>query len=129
MPTSLGLGAKIFLWALFHPLPCALFSHKQPYSFPWVISHPFSIFYDDCIDKDKDIPFYDSFGLVLEWIGKGFGDTTLHDFVPPSLLHELDFMTCYGMMYIMNHGFFVLELSLFWFMMEKKGAYFDTMLE
>jgi hypothetical protein len=84
---------------------------------------------DSFVAKDEDLPSFNYVGLVLGWIGQGCGDASLHDFVPPSLLHELDFMTCYGMMYIMNHGFFVLELSLFWFMMEKKGAYFDTMLE
>jgi hypothetical protein len=59
---------------------------------------------------------------------QGCGDASLHDFVPPSRLHELDFMTSYGMMYVPTHDLFVLDLSLFWFMMKHKGRYFDTML-
>jgi hypothetical protein len=69
----------------------------------------------------------DSFGLVLGWIGQGCGDTSLHDFVPPSHLHELDFMISYGIVYV-QLMIFVLDLSLFWFMMKHRGRCFDTML-
>jgi hypothetical protein len=68
---------------------------------------------DGFVAEDEDLPCSDSFGLVLGWIGKGCGDASLHDFVPPSRLHELDFMTSYGMVYVPTHDLFVLDLSLF----------------
>jgi hypothetical protein len=73
-------------------------------------------------------PLPDSFGLVLGWIGQGCGDTSWHDFVPPSCLHELDIMISYDIMHALAHDLFVLNLSLFWFMMKHMGRYSNTML-
>jgi hypothetical protein len=39
-----------------------------------------------------------------------------------------DFMISYGMVYVQTHDIFVLELLLFWFMMEHKGRHSNTML-
>jgi hypothetical protein len=80
------------------------------------------------VAEDGDMPLFDYFNLVLGWIGKGCGDTSLHDFVLPSRFHELDFMTSYGKVYVPTHEIFVLDLSLFWFMMKHMGIHFDTML-
>jgi hypothetical protein len=48
--------------------------------------------------------------------------------VPPSHLHELDFMIGNGIVSTLTHVPFVLDLSLFWFMLKHRGRYFDTML-
>jgi hypothetical protein len=83
---------------------------------------------DGFVVEGEDIPLFDSFGLVLGWIWRGYGDTSLHDFVPPFFLHELYFMTSYGMMYISTYNLFLLELSLFLFMMKHKGRHSNIML-
>jgi hypothetical protein len=82
---------------------------------------------DRFVVEDEDFPSYYSFGLVLGWIGRDFGDAS-HDFVPPSHFHELDSMTIYGMVYVSTHDLFVSDLYLFWSMMNHRGRYFDTML-
>jgi hypothetical protein len=53
---------------------------------------------------------------------------TWHNLVPPSCLHDLDFMINYEKMHVLYHDLFVFELSLFWFMMNNGGRYFGTML-
>ena len=50
-------------------------------------------------------------------------------FVPPTHLHELDFEIPDDMIYILTHDIFVLDLSLFWFMMKHKGKYQGTLLD
>ena len=59
---------------------------------------------------------------------EGCGDSSLHDFVPPSHLHELDFIISYNIMHVLAHDLFVLDLYLFWFIMKHKGRCFDTIL-
>jgi hypothetical protein len=50
-------------------------------------------------------------------------------FFPPARLHELDFEISDDMIYILTHDIFVLDLSLFWFMMKHKGKYRETLLD
>jgi hypothetical protein len=83
---------------------------------------------DSLVAEDEDLPSSDFLGPVLGWIGQGCGDTSWHDFVPPSCLHELDFMISYDMMHALTHVIFVLNLSLFWFMMKHRGRYYDILL-
>jgi hypothetical protein len=54
---------------------------------------------------------------------------TWQDFVPPTHLHELDSDFSDDMMYILTHDIFVLDISLFWFMMKHKGRYQGALLE
>jgi hypothetical protein len=54
---------------------------------------------------------------------------TWQDFVPPTRLHELDIGTFDDMMYILTHDIFVLDVSLFWFMMKHKGRYQGALLD
>jgi hypothetical protein len=54
---------------------------------------------------------------------------TWHYFVPPTRLHELDFEISDDMMYILTHDMFVLDVSLFWFMMKHKGRYQGALLD
>jgi hypothetical protein len=82
---------------------------------------------DGFVAKGEDFTLFDSFGLFLRWIGKDCGETSLHDFVPPSRLHELDFMTSYGMMYVPTNDPYVFDLSLLWFMMKHGCRYSNTM--
>jgi hypothetical protein len=53
---------------------------------------------------------------------------TWRDFVPPTRLHELDSDLSDDMMYILTHDIFVLDVSLFWFMMKHKGRYQGALL-
>jgi hypothetical protein len=64
----------------------------------------------------------------LRWIDHFSGRVTWHDFVPPSCLHELDFTISYNMMHALTHVIFVLDLSLFWFMMKHRGRYYEVLL-
>jgi hypothetical protein len=54
---------------------------------------------------------------------------TWQDFVPPTRLHELDIGIFDDMMYILTHDIFVLDVSLFWFMMKHKGRYQGALLD
>jgi hypothetical protein len=54
---------------------------------------------------------------------------TWQDFVPPTRLHELDSDFSDDMMYILTHDIFVLDVSLFWFMMKHKGRYQGALLD
>jgi hypothetical protein len=65
---------------------------------------------------------------IQRWIEHSCRNVTWHDFVPPSRLHELDFMIDYDIMHVLAHDLFVLDLFLFWFMMKHRGRCFDTML-
>jgi hypothetical protein len=70
--------------------------------------------------------FHDPF---LKWIEYFPQRLTWHDFIPPTRLHELDFVISDDMIYILTHVIFVLDLSLFWFMMKHKGRYCGTLLD
>jgi hypothetical protein len=54
---------------------------------------------------------------------------TWHDFIPPTHLHELDSDFSDDMMYMLTHDMFVLDVSLFWFMMKHKGRYQGALLD
>jgi hypothetical protein len=69
---------------------------------------PFGQFSEPCI-------FHDPF---LKWIEYFPQRWTWQDFIPPTRLHELDFEIPDEMIYILTHDIFVLDLSLFWFMMK-----------
>jgi hypothetical protein len=54
---------------------------------------------------------------------------TWQDFIPPTRLHELELEISDDMIYVLTHVIFVLDLSLFWFMMKHKGRYWGTLLD
>jgi hypothetical protein len=74
----------------------------------------------------KPYIFHDPF---LKWIEYFPQRWTWQDFIPPTRLHELDFDFSDDMIYIVTHDIFVLDLSLFWFMMKHKGRYQGTLLD
>jgi hypothetical protein len=80
---------------------------------------PLSQFSEPCIFHD----------LFLKWIEYFPQRWTWQDFIPPTHLHELDFEIYDDMIYIITHDIFVLDLSLFWFMMKHKGRYHGTLLD
>jgi hypothetical protein len=73
----------------------------------------------------EPLTFHDPF---LRWIEHFPRSVTWHNFVPPSHLHELDFTISYDMMHALTHVIFVLNLSLFWFMMKHRGRYYEVLL-
>jgi hypothetical protein len=79
---------------------------------------PLSQFSEPCI-------FHDPF---LDWTEYFSQRWTWQDFILPARLHELDYDFPDDMMYIQTHDIFVLDLSLFWFMMKHKGRYRGTLL-
>jgi hypothetical protein len=83
------------------------------------LAGPLSQFSEPCI-------FHDPF---LKWIEYFPQRWTWQDFIPPTRLHELDFEISDDMIYILTHDIFVLDLSLFWFMMKHKGRYRGTLLD
>jgi hypothetical protein len=81
---------------------------------------PLSHFSEPCIFHDPFLDWIEYFPQRLTW----------QDFVPPTHLHELDsdFPDDMTFLYILTHDIFVLDLSLFWFMMKHKGRYQGTLL-
>jgi hypothetical protein len=80
---------------------------------------PLSPFSEPCAFHD---PFLDR----IEYFSQRW---TWQYFVPPTRLHELDIGTFDDMMYILTHDIFVLDVSLFWFMMKHKGRYQGALLD
>jgi hypothetical protein len=80
---------------------------------------PLSPFSEPCTFHD---PFLDR----IEYFSQRW---TWQYFVPPTRLHELDIGTFDDMMYILTHDIFVLDVSLFWFMMKHKGRYQGALLD
>jgi hypothetical protein len=70
--------------------------------------------------------FYDPFLDRIECFSQRW---TWRDFIPPTRLHELDSDFSDDMMYILTHDMFVLDVSLFWFMMKHKGRYQGALLD
>jgi hypothetical protein len=54
---------------------------------------------------------------------------TWRDFVLPTRLHEFEFGTPDDVIYVLTHDVFVLDFSLFWFMMKHKGRYQGALLD
>jgi hypothetical protein len=80
---------------------------------------PLSPFSEPCTFHD---PFLDR----IEYFSQRW---TWQYFVPPTRLHELDIGIFDDMMYILTHDIFVLDVSLFWFMMKHKGRYQGALLD
>jgi hypothetical protein len=80
---------------------------------------PLSQFFELCISHD----------LFLKWIEYFPQRCTWQVSIPPTRLHELDFMTSDDIIYVLTHVIFVLNLSLFWFIMKHKGRYQGTLLD
>jgi hypothetical protein len=70
--------------------------------------------------------FYDPFLDRIECFSQRW---TWRDFIPPTRLHELDSDFSDDMMYILTHDMFVLDVSLFWFMVKHKGRYQGALLD
>jgi hypothetical protein len=70
--------------------------------------------------------FYDPFSDRIECFSQRW---TWRDFVPPTRLRELEFGTPDDVIYVLTHDVFVLDFSLFWFMMKHKGRYQGALLD
>jgi hypothetical protein len=70
--------------------------------------------------------FYDPFLDRIEYFSQRW---TWQYFDPPTRLHELGSDFSDDMMYILTHDIFVLDVSLFWFMMKHKGRYQGALLD
>jgi hypothetical protein len=80
---------------------------------------------DSLSQSIEPVTFHDPF---LRWIEHSPESMTWHDFVPPSPLHELDFMISGDIVHSLTHVLFLLNLSLFWFMMKHRGKYCEILL-
>jgi hypothetical protein len=78
-----------------------------------------SQFSEPCLFHDLFLDRIECFSQRLTW----------QYFVPPTHLHELDSDFSDDMMYILTHDIFVLDVSLFWFMMKHKGRYQGALLD
>jgi hypothetical protein len=81
---------------------------------------------DSSSQSPEPLTFHNPF---LIWIEHSPESMYRDHFFPPTHLHELDFEIFNDMIYILTHGIFVLDLSLFWFMMNHKGRYQGTLLD
>jgi hypothetical protein len=70
--------------------------------------------------------FYDPF---LKWIEYFPWRWAWQYFIPPTCLHKLELEISDDMIYVLTYVIFVLDLSLFWFMMKHKGRYHGTLLD
>jgi hypothetical protein len=80
---------------------------------------------DSLSQSFEPLIFHDPF---LRWIEHFPKSVTWHNFVPPSRLHELDFTISDDTIHFLTHVIFVLDLSLFWFMMKHRGRYYEILL-
>jgi hypothetical protein len=80
---------------------------------------------DSLSQSVRPLTFHNPF---LTWIEHSPKSMTWHDFVPPSLLHELYFMISDDIVHSLTHVICVLNLSLLWFMMKHRGRYCETLL-
>jgi hypothetical protein len=80
---------------------------------------PLSRFSEPCLFHN---PFLDR----IEYFSQR---STWQDFVPPTRLHELDSDFSDDIVYTLTHDIFVLDISLFWFMVKHKGRYRGTLLD
>jgi hypothetical protein len=55
---------------------------------------------------------------------KDCGFTSHHDFVPLANYHEFDFMFGYGVMSVLSHDHFVLDIYFFWSITKNKFRIF-----
>jgi hypothetical protein len=81
---------------------------------------------DSSSQSPEPLTFHDPF---LRWIEHSPESMYWDHFFPPTRLHELDFEISDDMIYVLTHDIFVLDLSLFWFMMKHKGRYRGTLLD
>jgi hypothetical protein len=72
----------------------------------------------------EPLDFHNAF---LKWIEHFLQIMTWNYFIPPTHLHELDFMTFDDTIHFITHVIFVLNLSLFWFMINNRGRYSKTL--
>jgi hypothetical protein len=70
--------------------------------------------------------FHDPF---LRWIEHSPESMSWYHFFPPTRLHELDLTVSIDMIHFLTHVIVVLNLSLFWLMMKRKGRYCGTLLD
>jgi hypothetical protein len=82
--------------------------------------------FDPLSQPDESLPCHNP---IQRWIDHSCENMAWHNFVPPSHLHELDFMISYDIMTTLTHVLFVLDLFLLWFMMKHTGRCCDTILE
>jgi hypothetical protein len=80
---------------------------------------PLSQFSEPCSPHDPFLKWVEYFPQRLTW----------QDFIPPARLHELELEISDDMMYALTHVIFVLDLSLFWFMIKHKGRYWGALLD
>jgi hypothetical protein len=63
---------------------------------------------------------------IQRWIDQACGYSFQQNFLPPTHLHEL--FSIIDCMFIYAHDYFVLELSLLYYMIKNRGRYLDEML-
>jgi hypothetical protein len=81
---------------------------------------------DSSSQSPEPLTFHNPF---LRWIKHSPESMHWDHFFPPTRLHELDFEIFDDMIYILTHDIFLLDLSLFWFMMKHKGRYQGMLLD
>jgi hypothetical protein len=80
---------------------------------------PLSPFFEPCTFHTPFLDRIECFSQRWTW----------RDFIPPTRLHESDSDFSDDMMYVLTHDIFVLDVSLFWFMMKNKGRYQGALLD
>jgi hypothetical protein len=107
------------------------------HGFSWDLSSFLILRSSDFLSEDEDDPS-STYGIPLQrWIDQACGYTLgrmmadgfsfKQDFLPPTHLHEFYFMIDYMCVY--THDYYVLDLSLLYYMIKHRGRYFDEMIK
>jgi hypothetical protein len=118
-----------------YPVSSCLGNHKVFFG-SLVLSQPLRS--SDLLSEDED-EFSSMYSIPLQrWIDQSCGYTfkkddradgfSFHqDFLPPAHIHEFYFMIDY--MCVHTHDYYVLDLSLLYYMIKQGGRYFDEMIK
>jgi hypothetical protein len=61
----------------------------------------------------------------MRWVKHFPKSMTWYNFVPSSHLHELDFTISDDTIHFLTHVIFVIDLSLYFFLMKRRGKYYE----
>jgi hypothetical protein len=93
----------------------------------WDLSSPLSLQGAVIIlSEDEDEPSSICGSPIQRWIDQACGYSFQHDFLPPTHLHE--FLSMIDHMLIYAHDYYVLDLSLLYYMIKHRGRYLDEMI-
>jgi hypothetical protein len=91
------------------------------------LSYPLSLQKsNDHASKEEDEPSPICGSLIQKWMDQTHGYSFQQDYLPPTHLHEL--LSMIDHMLIYAHDYYVLDLSLLYYIIKHMGRYLDEMI-